>query len=381
MPEGLPWPPREEDLRRLYVDQRLSAMRIAEAYGLRYASPKTAESTILYHLKRNGIARRDPSEHIRKVTPEMADEWARRYAAGESLKQIAEDEVGAVTVWNHLKRRGVTLRDKVEAQIKAVSKYQRLPFAGSQVDKAYLMGLRFGDLNVVRHGRVVRVRVSTTHPAMANLFRTLFESSGHVQSYPRHSRLVEYEWSLECDLDASYEFLIARPDPVILEDIPKKEFYGFLAGLFDAEGSVLFHLKTSRYSPELSITNTDGKMLVAIMNRLERDGFHPHIARKTQKEGRYPSAQAGLIWRLSIWRIADALNLLSALDLRHSEKVAKKKLALRLVSLDQSTLNSKVRTEWDILCERIKQDTAAFVTLARVELAKRKTSKLGMPAE
>lgn len=35
------------------------------------------------------------------------------------------------------------------------------------------MGLRYGDFDAVRHGRAVRIRVSTTHPAMAELFDSL----------------------------------------------------------------------------------------------------------------------------------------------------------------------------------------------------------------
>ena len=71
----LAWPPKREDLERLYSGEKLSAAKIAEAYGLKYRSPKVAESTILYHLKKNGIQRRDRAEHIRKVTEEMVDGW------------------------------------------------------------------------------------------------------------------------------------------------------------------------------------------------------------------------------------------------------------------------------------------------------------------
>jgi len=95
------WPPTKEDLLRLYVKQRLSARRIAKLNGLKYASEKTAESTVLYHLKRNGIERRDPVEHIRKVTEGMVDEWAKRYERGESMKQIAGSQVSPVTVFTH----------------------------------------------------------------------------------------------------------------------------------------------------------------------------------------------------------------------------------------------------------------------------------------
>jgi hypothetical protein len=167
--EKLDWPPLAEDLKRLYLEQKLSASKIAKAYGLTYASDKTAESTILYHLKKNGISRRDAAAHIRKVTDSMVDERILRYQNGESLKQIAGTSFNPVTVFNHLHQRGLQLRDKVEAQIKAVTKFQKTPFDGNEEDKAYLLGLARGDLNVARHGRTIRVKTSSTHPAMIDL--------------------------------------------------------------------------------------------------------------------------------------------------------------------------------------------------------------------
>src|SRR6266480_7477217 len=123
----LVWPPLKGDLERLYLQQKLSASKIATLYGLNYASAKTAESTVLYHLKRNGITRRDPAAHVRKITETMVDEWVVRYQIGESLKQIAGDAVSPVTVFNHLHGRGLKLRDKVEAQIEAVTRFQKTP--------------------------------------------------------------------------------------------------------------------------------------------------------------------------------------------------------------------------------------------------------------
>lgn len=186
--ETLTWPPKGEDLRRLYLDENLSAAKIAERYGLKYANPRTAESTVLYHLKRNGITRRDKAEHARRVTEEMADEWARRYEAGESLKQIAGSEVSPVTVFLHLKKRGVQLRDKVEAQIKAVTKHSRTAFCGDSIEKAYLLGFARGDLWVTTHGRAVRVKGGSTHQAFIELFRQLFGTYGAVYVYPRKLR-------------------------------------------------------------------------------------------------------------------------------------------------------------------------------------------------
>ena len=83
MAEELSWPPSKEDLERPYLVERLSAAKIARAYGLKHKCDKVAESAVLYRLGRNGIKRRDLAEHVRKVTEEIADEWVRRYKVGE----------------------------------------------------------------------------------------------------------------------------------------------------------------------------------------------------------------------------------------------------------------------------------------------------------
>ena len=75
-----------------------------------------------------------------------------------------------MTVWHHLKREKVEIRDKLEALIKATTKHERKPFEGSEAERWYMIGLRYGDLHVMRHGKAIRVRVTTTHPAMAQLF-------------------------------------------------------------------------------------------------------------------------------------------------------------------------------------------------------------------
>ena len=182
---NLKWPPTKEDLERMYVCEHLSAMKISNLYGLKYENPKCGETLILNHLKKTGISRRDRAAHIRKVTEEMVSGWVKRYEAGESLKQIAAGELSPVTVFLHLRKRGVKLRDKVEAQIKAVTKHPKTQFSGDPLEKAYLIGFTWGDCDVVMHGRAVRVRTSTTHPLMANLFASLFSRYGFVHEHPR----------------------------------------------------------------------------------------------------------------------------------------------------------------------------------------------------
>ena len=368
MPRGHSWPPRKEDLEKLYLREGLSAMKIAKVYGLRYKSPKVAESTVLYHLKRNGIKRRDPAERVRKVTGTMVDEWVMRYQEGESLKSIAGKMVDPVTVWNHLRRRGVILRDKVEAQVQAVTKYQRRPFNGDALEKAYLMGLRYGDLDAARHGRAIRVRVSTTHPAMAELFERLFSPFGFVHRYPREERLTGHEWTLESDLDGSFEFMLRKPCIAELERLPEQEFLSFLAGFFDAEGSIFLHRKSSGLAPELNIANTDKEVLNLISRRIADLGVASKLTFWDQRTKKRQFKSVSPLWKVNVWRFQCVNRLLTWLILRHAEKMAKKRIALRFVSPISQAKNTETIEEWEVLARQIEGERRMFIEEAKQAL-------------
>ncbi len=370
MIEGLAWPPAKEDLERLYLVDGLSAMKIANAYGLRYKSPKVAESTILYHLKRNGIRRRDAAEHVRKVTERMVDDWVWRYQAGESLNQIAGESVNPVTVWNHLRRRGMALRNKVEAQIRAVTKYERHPFNGDAIEKAYLMGLRYGDLHVVRHGRAIRVRVSTTHPAMAELFESLFSPYAHVSRYPRRAKLVDYEWTLECDLDNSFGFLLTRPTKEDLDTLTPAQFDAFLAGFFDAEGTIYMHRKRYGAIFEVSISNTDLIVLDFIEEGLWRQGYHPRQNHRIQNESRLGYLKPGKISILRLSIQSEVCRLLSSMRLKHPEKIAKSAFVVHRVCSDGFGIGQDEIGDWERSILQVRENRDEFVNQASKRVRK-----------
>jgi len=371
----LVWPPSAEDLKRLYLEQKLSASKVAEAYGLKYASAKTAESTILYHLKKNGIARRDAAAHLRKVTETMVDEWIVRYQDGESLKQIAGSAVNPVTVFNHLHERGLRLRDKIEAQIAAVSKFEKVPFSGDRHDRAYLVGMAIGDFASTRHGRAVRVKTSTTHPAMTHLFRSLFEKHGPIYEYPRESPLIGFEWSLDCDLDVSYSFLIdirKSADKMMVDD---DLFFDFLAGFFDSDGSIYFHKKKMHGAFEFSLANMSESLLRKISARLSEFGFTPHLAKSKQSDDRGVLNGANYIWRLTLWRYAEVVALLKRLPIRHPEKIAKAEIALRLGFRSEPESRNALRTEWEALKASIEADRFQYIERANDVLNQKKAEK------
>ena len=364
MAGSLAWPPRREDLERLYLVEHLSAAKIARIYELKYKTPKVAESVVLYQLKKNGIPRRDSADHIRKVASQTVDEWVTRYQAGESLKQIAGDAVSPVTVWLHLRKRGVQLRDKVDAQIQAVSKYERGTFKGNRLDRVYLLGLRYGDLDVVRHGRAIRVRVSTTRPAMAKLFESLFAPYGHVARYPRTAAFTGYEWNLECDLNRSFEFLLPKPSIAELERLPRRDTLAFLAGLFDAEGSVLLHNKRGRYNPEVTFSNTEEELLQYVSRCLTRLGVHCKFGWQVQPIDRGGITGPSRLGHLNVWRFHDVQHFLRMLPIRHADRVGKSHLVLQARYRSSRAENSKLAAMWAQLTEDIKRSRDAYVETA-----------------
>ncbi len=351
MPPPLEWPPKKDDLERLYLEQRQSAAKIAKLYGLSHPNPKSSETLVLYHLRKFGIARRDPAEHVRKVTEEMVQEWIERYQKGASLKDIAGGEVDPVTVWNHLRRRGLQLRDKVDAQIQAVSKYPRAPFEGDGRDAAYLMGFVRGDLNVSRHGRAIRLKTATTHPLMVELLRSLFKERGYVRVHPRLSGLAGYEWSVQVDLHPTYSFVEPR-EKVPAALLHKELLWCFIGGFFDAEGSIWLEEGQSRFA--VSITNTDVELLEAIREALHAENFEPHL-RKVRNTA---------VWKLDLWG-GEVVRFITMLRLRHGEKVRKRELVQKLAKAETTQQRVAVLEEWDALRLEIRRGRDEFVDEAR----------------
>src|SRR5207245_8394163 len=85
---------------------------------------------------------------------------------------------------------GIQPRDFEDARLagihKKVRKYERKPFDGTEEDKAYLLGIRHGDLSASRpFGNATRVSMSTTHATQADISTNLFTPSAHVTKNPR----------------------------------------------------------------------------------------------------------------------------------------------------------------------------------------------------
>ena len=245
-------------------------------------SPNSDEGEVLSLLQTPGLS-------IKNLDP-LTKEKIRLYIVrkhieqGVSLGDIAKligNKTSGYTSW--LSRRvGVQPRSFEEARLKGihetVRKYERRPFDGSDEDKAYLLGLRHGDLSVSRpFGDAIRVSTSTTHPSMARLFRVLFEPFGHVYQHPRYKEDTKtYEWNLQAILDSSFEFLLEDRNTSwnwIQERVTT--ILAYVSGAWDAEGSVGIFRNANCTAILLSIYNTNTDFLRYIQRILTQIGYHP----------------------------------------------------------------------------------------------------------
>ena len=262
---------------------------------------------------------------------------------GMSLNDTAKlvgNKTSGYTSWL-TKQVGVQARDFEEARLRGihqkVRKYERRPFDGTEEDKAYLLGLRHGDLSVSRpFGDAIRVSTSTTHPTMAKLFRDLFEPYGHVYQHPRYKKDTNaFEWNLQAIVDSSFEFLLEEKAKswAWIEERPGT-MLAYIAGAWDAEGTIGVFRNGKCTAILLSIYNTNTEFLDRIRRFLIDMGYHPVGPYLDKRKGtvtsKYRIQRKKDYWKLVLTHFDESQALLAKLPLRHSEKVTRKEFAKSL---------------------------------------------------
>lgn len=305
-------------------------------------------------------------------------------AKGMSLNDIAKlvgNKTSGYTSWV-CGQLGVKRRPFEEAKLKGIRekrrKYERGPSDGTDEDRAYLLGLKHGDLTASKPWKgVVRISTSTTHPAMVQLFRSLFEPYGHVYQIPRYKKDTRtYEWNLDVILDDSFSFLLND-----FEDV--KDWMGenelrvmaYLSGFLDAEGSILV-TRNVRGGVVIFVDyfNEYKPILEWVSEEVRAMGLGTSI-RINKPIGR---GTTGFLlnhnreyWQVSIFGAARIQDLIRKLSTRHPEKVERGRIAL---SVTQGMLYSEVAGAVASLRARIKADVAQFVKLAEEAYLKKHPS-------
>lgn len=198
----------------------------------------------------------------------------------------------AVTVRTRIKEAGIPLKTKSAAQ----SKYAKKNFCGNDHAKAYMLGFRYGDLNVYQpHGlsETVVVRCHTTHEVQRQLFKKVFGKYGHI-TVSRNSRSMH----LNCYLNESFNFLLGKYHQSVREWLSRDDslFWAFSAGYTDAEGNFGLNQDKGRFK----IDAYDYAILLDMHKLLLRYGIRSKfrvIARKGEND-------YGWVWKQDVWRLS-----------------------------------------------------------------------------
>lgn len=338
----------KDTLINLYQNQGLSTHEIAKMFSI-------TPQAVRYWCIKNNIKLRKPKSLQRKrykISKELLEELYLKQKL--SIPKIAS-RLGIKyqsTVQRMLMRFGIPRRSMSEAK----TKYPKLPFSGNLKEKAYLLGLRVGDISVLRDFYRIRVTNSSTHPAQIEMIKRLFEKYTHVNVYVHKDKRDVKEFHIQCDLHQSFDFLLKK-----IKQIPKwivnnnYLFFSFLAGYSDAEANwnISKHGKNS-VQIEFNLRTNDKKILQQINSKLISRGFNSkfrlYIKRgKKATYGKYTKDvySSRIIKKFDVIKLAKILLPLS----KHDEKVRKMKL---IINMNENTKWQEIKDKVLSLRNEIK---------------------------
>ncbi|MDO8537389.1 MAG: hypothetical protein Q7S21_00730 [archaeon] len=245
-----------------------------------------------------------------------------------SLSQIAKQFgfKSKTTTANYMKKFGIARRPSDRKN------YPKKPFSGDLQEKAYLLGLRAGDIHARKHYNLVAVYAGSTKEAQINMIKECFEKYSHLNIYdsmPKRGAFTnEMQKKVVIYLHPSFGFIIKKPqriDEWILID--EKLFYSFLSGYCDSESSWILtqHKKYDTKWKDLifSLGSCDKKILEQINQKLIEFGFNSHFYLVREK-GIYGKQNCNFdLYRVMLMRHKDVTRLAQILlpISKHADKI------------------------------------------------------------
>jgi hypothetical protein len=252
------------------------------------------------------------------------------------------------TIYKKLLQYKIPIRSRKEAKSLLKPRYPRKDFKGNLEEKAYLIGLRKGDLHVKTRSEIsptIFVNTNSTKPDLIQIIEQLFSPYGHVwKSKPAKNGAV----AIHCFLNRSFSFLLNNTDSInswILKN--SKYFAAFLAGYTDAEGTFCLCNGKGVYS----IRSQDKNILRQIRSKLIKLGIllrFPQIVRKEGTKDIKGTKSNKNIWAIYIHRKDALLKLIDLIQpyLKHSEKQRRMKIVKNNILERNKKYNNRQDTFW-----------------------------------
>ena len=171
---------QESVLRDLYEKRKFTTYQIADKLGC-------CQGTVWKRLKKFRIRARTPHELYANVPTKERLNWL--YVGKKLSTWQIEAQFGFCrgTVFRKLKEYGIKTRTLAASHFT----YPRKNFSGSQIEKAYLVGFRIGDLRVrkmYKHSETVYVECGSTKDEQIVLINGLFKNYTRVWITKKNKR-------------------------------------------------------------------------------------------------------------------------------------------------------------------------------------------------
>ena len=258
----------------------------------------------------------------RDISKKILDKlyWVKKLNAYQIAKKL---NCGSTTIYRLLKKYNIKVRDISESHIK----YKRNNFSNNEIEKAYLIGFRLGDLHVRKainsEGcKTIRIEAHTTKRDQITLFNELFKKYSHVHIKDINSKNKKTIRGL-CFVDESFKFLLPKKDEIekwIFKE--ERHFLSFISGYIDAEGHIGISFNGS---PQLLIETQDKNIIKSIHKGLTKYGFHSPKPRLSRKAGysspSYPDRKSNKDhWKIAVYKADHLKRLLNILSLKHPKR-------------------------------------------------------------
>lgn len=336
------------NIQTLYWKKNLSIYKIAKKFDV---NPQL----IRYYAIKYNIPLRPPKS-IQKEKFKISKNILKKMYVKDKLPTTKIAEKFGIksdyTINLKLRKFGIVPRSMSEAKMK----YVKTNFSGNIKEKAYLLGLRIGDLAVTRNSLQIRISNSTTHNAQIRMIEKVLKKYTHIHKFLNKDKRGIKEFCIYGDLNKSFEFLLDKPKILPKWILRNKEiFFHFLSGYSDAESNwnISKHGKNS-VQIEFNLRSNDKEILRQIDSKLNIYGFRSKFrlfARKGERatygEYRKNIYSTRVIKKSDVIKLAKILLPLSM----HDEKIWKMNL---ISKLDEEAKWNEIRNKVLNIRNRIK---------------------------
>jgi predicted HTH domain antitoxin len=310
-------------LKKLYWKEKLSTKKIAELFGV-------SRDTIEYWMEKFNIPRRHNNRKRPDISKEILEKlyWKKKLSMPRIAKLL---KTTYNTIWHKMKKYGIKIRSISEAKLK----YIKIPFSGNLIEKAYLLGLRAGDISAKLDGKQVTVITGTTHFSQVQMFKKVFEKYSPVKFYEASIKDGRKAWIVYCRLHPSFKFLLKKPNYIPVQILKNDRlFFSFLAGYADSEGcwNIYKQKDSKKARGRFQIISGDKTILKQLTQKLKKIGFKPlfGLSRKSGHKCKVGVSNLDMYY-LSLNHQKDVLKLSKILIKysKHPEKIWKMKFIMK----------------------------------------------------